>query len=262
MRYGVCFGIEFPERVKIAKEAGFDYIEGGFCTLSRGSDEVFEAFKKALEENDIKCETANGFFPRDLVLVGDKFDKEAVTEYIENGMKRGVQIGLKKVAFGSSRARAVPEGISYAEGFAALGKVLTEVIAPICHKYGVTIVTEPLRKDECNIINTIKEGVMLGVLSGDEKISTLGDCYHMIGEGDTFDDVRQLKGCLQHCHISNPIPNEEGFKRKFPMSPDEWDYKGFIDAMTEAGVNTCSVEAQTNDFESDCIKAGKLLKSL
>lgn len=261
MRYGVCFGIEFPERVAIAKKAGFDYIEGGFCTLSRGSDEVFEAFKKALEENDLKCEAANGFFPRDLVLLGDEYDEEKVKEYIENGMKRGAQIGLKKIAFGSSKSRSVPEGMSYAEAFAGLGKVLHNVIAPICEKYGVTIVTEPLRKDECNIINTIKEGVMLSVLADNESISTLGDIYHMIGEGDTYDDVKQLKGCLKHCHISNPN-SKQGLKRDFPLDESEFDYKGFIDAMAYAGCETCSIEAQTNDFEADTLAAGAFLKTL
>lgn len=259
MRFGVCFGIEYPERVEIAKNAGFDYIEGGFCTLSRGSDEVFEAFKKTLDENNMKCECANGFFPRDLCLIGDKFNREAVEEYIEKGMKRGALIGLKKIAFGSSRARSVPENMSFDEGFKALGQVLRDVIAPICDKYGVTIVTEPLRQDESNIINTITEGVMLGVLSGNDRISTLGDCYHMIGEGDTFEDVRKLKGALRHSHISNPVPRDKNFKRTFPKNENEWDYKGFIEAMSYAGVDTCSVEAQTENFEEDCLIAGKLL---
>lgn len=261
MRYGVCFGIEYPERVAIAKKAGFDYIEGGFCTLSRGSDEVFEAFKKALEENDIRCEAANGFFPRDLVLLGDDYDEEKVVEYIENGMKRGAQIGLKKIAFGSSRARAVPENMNYAEAFNALGKVLREVIAPICEKYGVTIVTEPLRKAECNIINTVTEGVMLSVLAGKESISSLADIYHMVEEGDTCEDVKKLKGAIKHGHISYPCMKGEK-RRSFPEENDGYDYQSFIDALAFAGCETCSVEAQTDDFEQDTLKAGKLLSTL
>lgn len=261
MRYGVCFGIEYPERVAIARKAGFDYIEGGFCTLSRGSDEVFEAFRKALEENDMKCEAANGFFPRDLGLLGENYDEAKVREYIENGMKRGAQIGLKKISFGSSRARAVPDNMSYADAFAQLGKVLREVIAPVCEKYFVTIVTEPLRKAECNIINTVKEGVMLSVLAGKESISSLADIYHMVEEGDTFDDVRQLKGSIKHGHISYPLQKGE-LRRSFPTSTDEYDYQGFVDALAFAGCDTCSVEAQTEDFEGDTMKAGKVLRAL
>ena len=261
MRYGVCFGIEYPERVKFAKDAGFDYIECGFCTLSRGSDEVFENFKNALIQNNIRCDAANGFFPRDLVLLGDGYDEKKLTEYIENGMKRGSEIGLQKIAFGSSKARSVPENMNYAEAFEKLGTVLRDVIAPLAEKYGVTIVTEPLRKDECNIINTVKEGAMLSVLSGKECISSLADIYHMLGEGDTFDDIRQLKGSIKHSHISFPFKTGE-LKRAFPKDISEFDYQGFIDALTYAGCETCSVEAQTNDFKADALIAGKLLKSL
>ena len=48
MRYGSCMGIGDYENVKIAKDAGFDYIECGFCALSRESDELFENFKNAI----------------------------------------------------------------------------------------------------------------------------------------------------------------------------------------------------------------------
>ncbi|MCQ2480376.1 MAG: sugar phosphate isomerase/epimerase, partial [Clostridia bacterium] len=203
MRFGMCMGIESPERVKMIADAGFDYVECGFCSLSRADDSVFEEFKDALNENNIKCEAANGFLPKDLPIING--DLDAIASYIENGMKRGAEIGLKKIAFGSSKARNVPDGVSYAEGFRQLGEFLKNVVSPLAEKYGITIVTEPLRKDECNIINTVKEGTMLAVLSGKENISCLADIYHMIGEGDTLDDVKQLKGSLKHAHICNPV---------------------------------------------------------
>lgn len=261
MRYGMCMQIDSPERVKTIKEAGFDYVECGFCKLSRADDSVFDAFKKALEENNIKCEAANGFFPKDIPLIGSEYDEKKTVEYMENGMKRGAQIGLKTIVFGSSGARKVPDGISYAEGFRQLGNVLHNVISPTAKKYGITIVIEPLRKDECNIINTVKEGTMLSVLSDTDNIFCLADIYHMAGEGDTFDDIRQLKGSIKHSHISNPV-SKKNLKRDFPEDMNEYDYRGFIDALEYAGCDTCSVEAQCIDFESETMKAGKLLKKL
>lgn len=261
MKYGVCFGIETPERVEIAKRAGFDYVECGFCSLSRAEDSVFEAYKNALEENGLECIAANGFLPGDLALLPDTYDEAAVSAYIEKGMQRGAQIGLKKIAFGSSKARKVPEGMNYGVAFRRLGEILHDVISPLAEKYGITIVTEPLRKDECNIINTIKEGVMLGIQSGKENISTLADVYHMVGEGDTMEDLRQLKGCIKHGHISNPV-SSKGFKRDFPADVNEFDYQGFVDALAYAGCDTCSIEANCEDFEAETLLAGKVLKSL
>ena len=261
MRYGICMQIDALDRIDIVKNAGFDYIECGFCKLSRAEDEVFEAFKAALEKNGMKCEAANGFLPKDLPLIGDEYDAKKTAEYIEKGMQRGVQVGLKTVVFGSSGARKVPEGVSYAEGFRQLGEVIRTVIAPLAKKYGITIVMEPLRKDECNIINTIKEGTMLAVLSGADNVFCLGDIYHMVGEGDTYDDVRQLKGSLKHAHINKPFSDRD-MKREFPSDVNEFDYKGFVDALEYAGCHTCSIEGGCVDFESEAMLACKVLKSL
>ena len=261
MRYGVCRGITEYEDIKTIKEAGFDYVECGFCGLSRESDEVFESFKAALKKNNIKCEAANGFIPKDLPLIGDGYDKEKTAAYIENGMKRGAEIGLKVVVFGSGRAREVPENVSYAEGFRQLGVFLNDVVSPLAEKYGITVAIEPLRMQECNIINTVKEGTMLAVLSGKDNIACLADIYHMLFANDTYDDIRQLKGSLKHAHISNPTP-ADGSRRTYPASLDEYDYQGYIDALNYAGCERCSVEAGCEDFATDAVLAGKLLKSL
>ena len=42
MRYGMCMGIDSPQNVKIAKDAGFDYMECGFSLLSRADEEMFQ----------------------------------------------------------------------------------------------------------------------------------------------------------------------------------------------------------------------------
>lgn len=261
MRFGVCRGVEALEDIKTAAKAGFDYIETGFSGLSRCSEEEFEAFAAALKENDIKCEASNGFLPRDYKVVGEEFDEEKIAAYIEKGMERGAKVGLQVVVFGSGKARAVPDGMSFAEAYKQLVYFLGEVAAPIAARYGVTVVTEPLRKDESNIIHTIKEGVMLGAATGRENVGGLGDIYHMVGAGDTYDDVRELKGSLLHSHISNP--NGNGVKnRTYPADAAEFDYKGFIDALEFAGCPRCSVEAGCDDFAREAPLAAKLLKSL
>lgn len=252
-------GIDSPQNVKIAKDAGFDYMECGFAMLSRADEKTFECFKSALEENDIKCEAANCFMPADLPIIGKEYDGAEYVEYIENGMKRGKEIGMKIVVFGSSAARSVPDGVSYAEGFRQLGDFLGRVVSPIASKYGITVVTEPLRKDETNIINTVKEGVMLAVLSGKDNIACLADLYHMVS--DNNDDIRQLRGSIRHAHFSNPHSGNE-LKRLFPKSFDEYDYRSFIDALEYAGCERCSVEARCIDYPKEAFESGNFIKLL
>lgn len=261
MKYGVCTGVDRPENVFIAKKAGFDYIECGFSGLARESDEVFEAFAAALRENDIRCEAANGFFPRDYKLIGPDSDPAMLAAYIRKGMERGSKIGLKTVVLGSGRARDIPENTGFAAAFSALADFIGNIAAPIASLYGVEIVIEPLRADESTIIHTVTEGVMLAAASGAENVSGLADLYHMLGANDTNGDILALKGNIKHGHISNPR-GTNGFKRIYPADASEFDYRGFVNALREAGCERCSVEANCSDFAADAPKAAAVLKSL
>ncbi len=261
MRYGMCGGVDHPQNIKIAKDAGFDYVECGFSGLSRVEDEIVAKYADALASADIRCEAANCFLPSEFAVIGNNYRAAQFIDFIEKGMEMGEKLGLKIVVFGSGRARRIPEGVSYAEGFRQLGDFLGSVVSPIAEKHGVTVVIEPLRKGESNFINTVKEGAMLAALSGKDNIAGLADLYHMLGVGDTNDDIIQLKGSIKHAHFSNPYPRN-GLKRMFPKSLDEFDYRSFIDALEAIGCERCSVEADCTDFPKEAAETGKLIEML
>ena len=261
MRYGVCIGLDNADKIKIAAESGFDYIECGFGTLAKCSDEEFELYKNVLQENNINVEAANGFLPGELKVCGENVEREALCAYIEKGMRRGAQIGLKIVVFGSGGARCLPDGWDYAKGFSQLSCFLRDIAGPIAEKYGIRIVMEPLRRKECNIINTVKEGVMLAVCSDRENVGGLADLFHMVEEGDSNEDIRDLKGSLWHAHISNPVKRANA-NRIYPLGENEFDYKSFIEALEYAGCTRCSIEAVSFDFEKEAPAAVQVLKSI
>lgn len=259
MRYGVCRGTDRTDDIIKAAELGFDYIETGFSGLSRDTDEEFEAFRAALEKGNIRCEAANGFLPRDYRVTGKNVDRELLTAYVKKGMERGASVGLKTVVFGSSGARNLDDETDYITGFGQLAAFLREIACPIAKQYGITVVTEPLRQEESNIINTVIDGASLAAASGCDNAGSLADIYHMQTENDSFENIRRLKGCLKHAHISHPC-GEDMSDRVYPSDPDEYDYRGFIDALTYAGCTRCSIEAGTKNFEADAAAAIKVLK--
>ena len=261
MGYGTCLGGKEINFIPVAAKLGYDYFETNFGFLARGTDEEFEEFKKTVFESGIKCEAANCFMPNDLPVTGPSVDYDGIKAYVEKGMSRGSEAGLQTVVFGSGGARRIPDGFSYAEGIRQLGYFLGETVSPIAAKYGITVVIEPLRAQECNMINTVNEGVILSVLAGKNNIQTLADIYHMKFAGDTPDNIRMLKGSIKHAHISNPMP--AGIAKRFYMKPsDECDYKAFVDALEYAGCPRCSIEAGTSDFASDAEEAAKVIKAL
>ena len=260
MRYGVCIGTDCAN-VKIAAQSGYDYLETNFGGITRLSDEDFEAFEEAVAESGLKCEAANCFMPNELKPVGPDVNYEGIKEYVEKGMSRGKRIGLETVVFGSGKSRAIPDGWKYADAFSQLAYFLGEIVSPIAEKYGIRVVTEPLRFNESNIINTVKEGVALAAFAGKENIGGLGDLYHMAGCLDTADDIKQLKGSIFHAHISNP-DGDGTDKRTFPKSNEEYDYRSFIKALEYAGCERCSIEAGTRDFAADAPLSIKVLREI
>ncbi len=261
MKFGVCVGLDNRERVKIAAECGYDYIECGFQMFANATEEQLIEWEKTSEEFGIGCEAVNCFLPGSLSVTGENVDYDALKEFVSRGMKNCARMGVKIVVFGSSGARNIPEGFSYAKGFWQMGYFLREIASPEAEKYGITVVTEPLRKAESNMINTVKEGVMLAVLAGKDNIKGLADLFHMEQCGDTAEDVRALSGSIVHGHISNPV-GVNGRKRIYPASADEFDYKSFVDALRDGGCERCSIEADVIDFAVDAPKAIKLLRSL
>lgn len=260
MRFGMCLGIGEPERVSVVKNAGYDYIECGFAGLSQESDEIFDAFAAALSENGIRCEAANGFFPGNFKLLGPEKDEALLRAYVEKGMERGSRIGLKTVVLGSGRARDIPEGMDFKTAFNEIAATIRDVAAPIAEKYDIDIAVEPLRAAESTIIHTVTEGVMLAAAAGRANVYGLADLYHMAGSGDTADDVRALAGCIRHSHIANP-GERDGKVRMFPCEADEYDYRSFLAALTEAGCTRCSVEGRCDDFDTECVRAIRALKA-
>ena len=261
MKFGVCCGIDNEENVKIAAECGFDYIECGFQMFANATEEQLCEWEEREKKYGIYAEAANCFLPNSLPVTGDNVDYDALKEFVARGMKNSARMGLKIVVFGSSGARSIKEGFSYEKAVRQMAYFLREIVSPEAAKYGITVVTEPLQKAETNMINTVKEGVMLAAMADRDNIRCLADLFHMEQCGDTTEDILMIKDSIVHAHISNPV-GREGKKRIYPLSCDEFDYKSFVAALAEGVCQRVSVEAATSDFAADAPAAIKVLRAL
>ncbi len=261
MKFGVCTGIDNEENVRVAAESGFDYIECGFQMFANATEEQLVQWEEREKKYGIYAEAANCFLPNTLPVTGDNVDYDALRDFVARGMKNSARLGLKTVVFGSSGARSIKEGFSYEKAVKQMGYFLREIAGPEAAKYGITVVTEPLQKAETNMINTIKEGVLLAALADRDNIRCLVDLFHMEQCGDTADDVIMIKDSIAHAHISNPV-GRDGKKRIYPLYADEFDYKAFVDALRQSSCERCSIEASVTDFKTEAPLAIKLLRSL
>ncbi len=257
MKFGLCLGTDI-ERMKIAKELGFDYCESNCGGIVKSSEEHIAAMKAV----GIPVLAANCFIG--LRVVGEERDNEKIAEYLEILFARGADLGISRFVFGSSGARRIPDGMSLSEGRAQIADFLKNLVAPLAQKYNIPVAIEPLRPAECNAINTIAHGIEIARAVDSPYIKVLADVKHMYEQGEDFEQLRQLKDMIIHSHTSNPHPDPTVYgdlKRIYPKAGDGFNQADFIEPLKSIGVEFCSVEADVVDFYEDAKAAVELLSA-
>lgn len=261
MKFGICRGLDDFDGMKAAGEAGVDYWECGFGQLVNLSDEQISDSVSELNDNNLKLLACNGFIPGDLKVAGDNIDYGKLCEYLDKGFERVKKLGVKKIVFGSGRART-PDNAAYTKEKAMeqVAYFLSEYVSPRAKSADCIIVIEPLRYNESGIIHTVADGVLVAEMSNADNVFGLADLYHVYGNNDDIKGFNNFNGKIKHAHIAEPV------NRKYPGCFDAENtatlYKEFIDALSLIGCDTCSIEAGTDNFSEDVKKAINLLKSL
>ena len=253
MRFGCCVNMlatpECPTGFNFFPKLaplGFDYVELPLAQIMDLSDSEFDAMVQEIEASPIRCEVCNNFFPASVRLTGPDVDAAQVQDYVERALARAGRLGVENVVFGSGGAKQVPDGFPLEEGYKQLIPLLRDIVSPIAKRYNITIVIEPLRKAECNLINSFAEGVQLAKDVDRDNIKVLVDYYHLTEEHEPVSHVADDgKAYLRHVHMAYP---EGG--RTYPTDIHESDYTSFINALKAADYDArVSCEAFTDDFD-------------
>ncbi|PWJ51639.1 sugar phosphate isomerase/epimerase family protein [Faecalicatena contorta] len=259
MRFGCCLnmvasytdgtGIEHIEKLA---ELGYEYAELPLAEMMMLSEEKFNNLKKRVQDSGIACEVCNNFFPKTMRLTGEEVHMDMILTYAEKALDRAHELGVRYVVFGSGPAKNVPEGYSLENGYQQVVNLLKQV-GEIARNRGITIVIEPLRKAECNLINTFKEGCGLAADVNHECVKVLVDFYHLSEEKEPLTNILENgKQFLRHVHFANPNG------RVYPESMVEADYQAFFAALREIEYNErISCEAYCENF---ALSASKTLK--
>jgi sugar phosphate isomerase/epimerase len=249
---GICVD---PDKFEAAQAAGFDYVETNASKVAALTDEDFAKLAAQVAQLRIPLAASMSFIPGAIKLTGPDVDPTKQLAYVTATLGRLKRLGVKVVVFGSGGARRVPEGFSKDEAFTQLVDFCRR-IAPVARDTGITIVVEPLRRQETNIINTAREGLALVRAVDRPEIKLLVDYYHLAEEGENADVIAEAGPLLAHAHIANP----KG--RVYPLSLDESAYGGFFSNLCKIGYQgRLSIEASTTDFATQAPQAIALLRN-
>ena len=263
MRFGCCgsmvamkpdgTGIEIIEQLE---EIGYDYIELSLAHLMALPELEFLKIKERIFSLGINCEVCNNFFPPYLKLTGNEIDTLKIEAYVRKSIEMAGQLGVKIIVFGSGSAKNVPDGFSKDKAWEQLIAIL-KYINEIAKRYNILIAIEPLRKTECNIVNSIQEGLNLVKDVNRSNIKLLADFYHMSIEEEDFKVLVKARNYIIHVHFAKV----EG--RVFPKEINEDNYISFISKLKQIGYNErVSIEAYSKDFYKDAVISLKFLKKI
>ena len=252
MRLGICTSIENAATVA---SAGYDYIEPALNAVSTLDEAAFDRIREQFASLPLPAEAFNCFFPGSIRLTGPDVDFASIESYLATALARAAALGAKIVVFGSGGSRRLPDGFSRERGLEQVTRMLAAA-GPIAATNDVTIVIEPLRSAEDDLINTAAVGLELARIVGHPNVRLLVDYYHMRSENESSEIVRTAgNGMLRHCHIARL----DG--RRWPRHNDGEDYSAFFAALADIGYDgRLSVEGKTEDLESDAPAALALLR--
>ena len=257
MKLGVCTAFENNDLIAAQ---GYDYQECSLSGLAAMEEEAFEQLLEKAKSFRVPVLKCNGFLPGDIKVTGPDRDDEILHAYLEKALSRAAAIGIKTAVFGSGGARNVPEGWSFEEAWKQVASFL-KMAAVYAEKYDIDIAIEPLRRQECNIVNLVSEALILAAWVDSPRVGVLGDTFHMLSCHEPWSALANAKEKLMHVHISRPLPDMTG--RIYPAQGDGNDYSEIFETLKKCGYQGgVSVEAGTSDLQKDGTAAMEVLKAL
>lgn len=242
--------------IEALKKIGFDYIELSLRDIAQLSNRDFLLLKKRIYLSGLKCEVCNNFYPENIKLTGLDTNNDTILRYLEKALFRAKQIGVEVIVLGSPFSKNLPDGFS---GEKAWGQMIEKLrlINLAVKKNKITVVIEPINRNESNFIIKTKEAYQLVKEVGRENIQLLVDYYHFSLEEEDPKILLEINGLLKHVHFSR-IKN-----RSFPIKIEEDpNYLPFISNLKGIGYqHRVSIEAYTDNFINDATKSLRFLKN-
>ena len=211
MHFGICTSVE---TAPAAKAAGWDYIEPSVQGLLQGtvSDDQWKGPERA-QRCPLPMPCANLLVPAPLKITGPEANLDALKRYLETVTRRAAEIGIRTLVFGSGGARQVPDGFDRAtaeDQILAFARACGEIAA----RHDVTIVAEPLNRQECNILNTVQESLGCVKKVNHPNFQLLVDSYHFWLEDEPLKHLAESMPWIKHVHVADKVgrvpPGESG----------------------------------------------------
>jgi sugar phosphate isomerase/epimerase len=235
MQFGICAPVESAADLKAA---GADFVEENVQTfLQGGVDDSQWKGPERLRGAALPVLAANSLLPQELKIVGPDLDPQALRQYVTSVVRRSHWAGIKTLVFGSAGARNVPDGFSHQKAREQILEFLNMAVG-LAAEQGITLVIEPLNRQESNIINSVSEAMFYVKRVNHPNVRCLVDSYHFWVDDDSLEDLKLAMPWIAHAHVADKAG------RVAPGQSETSDYQPFFRAMKQSDYRgAISVEA-------------------
>lgn len=234
---------------KTVMGSGYDYMEATVGMVMK----LTEKEARELRESGITIEICNSFIPPEYSLI---YPDQRLYDFLSEAFFKMKLMGVDTVVLGSGKSRSIPNGIGRNEGNNRLKEFFKR-----CNEYAqkadITVVIEPLNKDETNVIHTVSEGAELVRDINCSHIKLLADVYHMYRSDEDVKVLSENKDILKHIHVCHAEKRaalkdfSSEYLKCFAKVLDEMNYQGRV-----------SLECQFDNFEEECKNSYGVLREL
>ena len=239
-----------------AKGAGFEYVEMALQDVLSLDDAAFDALVERLHTVGIPARAGYNLLPNEMKVVGPDVDRGKLGAHLRRALARVARLGLSYVVFGSGKSREVPEGYSRERAYDQLVD-FSRRLADEAKKHKLTVLVQPLRKQDTNLVNTVPEALALIEKVRRPNFHMLVDYSFMVIGNEDPGVLRDAGPHVRHVWVSNPNG------RVYPMASGEADYASFFRALKGIGYRGgISVQARTDAFAADAPRAITFLRGM
>ncbi|HZP61741.1 MAG TPA: sugar phosphate isomerase/epimerase family protein [Opitutaceae bacterium] len=247
-----------PEVFADAKSAGFEYVELAMQDVLFLSDPDFQKLAARLQELQLAALSGYNPIPKDanLLLVGPQTDRVREDKHIQLLLARASALKLRYIILNSGGAWRVPDNFPREQAFAQLANFCGRLADAADHA-GLTVLIEPLRSSDTNLITTIAEALKLVETVNRPNFQMMVDYSFLRIQKDNLDDLLKVGPHLRDIHISNPPA------RTYPMDASESDYASFFRILKQIDYHGgLSVHAGTKSFATEAPRAIAFLRKM
>lgn len=254
MKFGCC---TTTANYDLLVKCGYDFIELAGAEVSSIEEEKWQQFVKKVAEVGVPCAGFNSYCKDRPAIVGDNFNEDETREYAALIAKRGAELNVKTIGIGAPFARKLPEGYSKEKADAQCRRFL-EITCEEAAKYGLTVLFEAVHEHICDYATRTDDALEMVKSLDLDNLQMVLDFYHMEAMGEDRLDFDRCAPYIRHLHFSTC---EENYGRKYPSESDFDILSKIMKKLSSLGYNgTLSIEAGTDNFESDAIRALEVLK--